>query len=264
MQHASRRLSTKPQKTPKQRFSNKRRAIIIGGVAALVIALIAAYVIYSVIAWNTAQKAASSARTDIKSVIDTRLGSASAPTNGEVELTTITKDYKASTVGDHCDLPVLVAWQEALWFTKDATAHCQSENKEAREVLIKLDSLRVYTVQSNMIAKKLIDSAKNANDKKLNFADAKTVWQSAVTNIETQSVDESVMGVRTDAVEVAKGIIAAYEVVQEAEKSQDRAKYDAAITSLGKAYDGASKVTESTKTHYSELLGQLITAYKRL
>lgn len=264
MQYTSRRLSTKSPKTPKQRFSNKRRVIILASVVTFVIGLIVAYIIYSVVSWNNAEKAAISAHTDTKAVIDKRLGAVTAPTNIEVELTSITKEYKASTVGDRCDLPVMVQWQEVLWFTKDATAHCQSENKDAREVLTRLDALRIYVVQSNMIAKKLVDAAKNANDKKLKFADAKSVWQSAVTNIETQSVDTSVLGARTDAVAAAKGIITAYEGVQEAEKSQDRTKYDTAIAALGKAYDAASKVTESTKAHYSELLSQFTTAYTQL
>lgn len=264
MQYTSRRLSKKPQKTPKQRFSNKRRVIILVSSISAVLLLIAAYIIYSAISWNDAQKTAASVRTDTKAVIDKRLGGATAPTNIEVELTSITKEYKASTVGDSCDLPFLVRWQEVLWFTQDATTRCQNENKDAREVLAKLDALRVYVVQSNMIAKKMADTAKNANDKKLNFADAKTVWQSAVTNIETQSVDSSVLSARTSAVDAAKGIIAAYDGVQEAEKSQDRTKYDAAITTLGKAYDAASKVTESTKSQYSELLNQFMNAYKRL
>lgn len=261
---ASRRLKKKLGKTPKQRFSSKGRIILFSSIAAVIVGLFAAYIIYSVNAWSGAVAAAKDTRQEVKGAIESKFGSKVTPNNREIDLAALADTYRPSMISQGCELPFVIQWQQVLWFAEAITAQCREQYKDTREVLTRLDALADFTVQSNAIAKKFADAAAAATNKKTTLADAKKAWEVFITSTETQSVHESVVETRTKSIEAATGIIEAYDVVFEAEKLQDRAKYDAAIVALGKSYDATSTITEAARAAYASLLSEFLESFTLL
>lgn len=162
-----------------------------------------------------------------------------------------------------CGNSLLFSWQQSLPANKTKVDDCQDQSKRFATLQSKLDVIIAH-LKSEQELTSLIAAASNV---KMNPGEADwplilQQWSTAEEQLRKKNVTKTFESTKAKGIEKLQAIRAAWQALIDANKAKDRAKYEAAASSLSLSYGALSEITQSAETALVSLIASFNESYK--
>lgn len=237
-----------------------KRWLLTGGGALLVIAL-ALYIFASAHAWNTANAATAQASSALKTSVDTKLATSTAPASTQTALDSILKSYNDSLKQGPCELSSLYEWQSNLPWLKDSRQKCLSTSKSADDLATALKNMQTFLKEEAGTAA-LVKGPSSVTDD-TDYAAMSAAWKK-VADDKSLVTDDAFKPVGVKVIDVSNAISDAYTALAAANTKQDKTAFNNASTALSAAYAQLSDVKTTANEARANLVDAVVKAYSAL
>lgn len=251
-------------KLPAPQFQIRRpkNKVIIIVLITLVVLAVATYAVFSVLNWNSLQKRSDEASVALKAKIDSTLGAEKPSGTVSSQLSTIITDFEGENGANPCASPSLFSWQTVIPAVKTIQTKCEQQLSTAESVIASFKLLETYLDNQQKIATTLSEQVTSTKDM-TDYAAASSSWK-AFSTLKTLPQSDDVTPI-TDLITTSSlQISAAFDNLVEADKNEDKAAFDTAVSDLQKAYASLSAVSDAAKAKQTELVNATVAAYEKL
>lgn len=239
---------------PKQ-TKNRKKLYIISGLALVVLAALAYYAVASLHVWGKAYDEATQYEQSFNELVNKQLSvETKSPEDTQKALKPFYDELQKTGHKKLCTVPYAMQWQKSLWLTRDTREKCDAVIKTQQASNQQLAGLYSYVFESTTLLSTVQSGLKEASNKAKDYPAAKAVIQSTIGTIKAKKVPESVSALQKKTVEILESTLAAYAPLEEADKKEDRVKFDEASANLGKAFDTVATLTDVARDNYTPLL----------
>jgi hypothetical protein len=165
---------------------------------------------------------------------------------------------------DMCYIHPLVAWQQHVFddLSKRQQA-CALHGKSLKEVRQRVDAIISY-IKNERALSDILSKTKTVEVTEATMEPQTALWTEAVSKINALSVHSQFISVKERALEKTRQVESAWKEALEAHKAQNRANYEAAQSTLVKAYASLSGINDEDSKQFTKLVTAFSDSYRRL
>jgi len=244
---------------PRLRIKHPKRVIIIALVSLLVIAA-GIYAFLSYQNWQQFDQRSQASAVSLKTAIDESLGNESSAETPAEQIDKVINNFE-DTYGDTpCETTSLYSWQTVVPAVNEMQNSCTSRSSSTLAVINALKPLSQF-LKDQKVAAATIAATIEATKEPSDYSVAATLWQE---NTKTLPGTEQFAPVTNKINEVTGLISSAYSALASASTVEDKAAFDAAITSLQTAYQTIPSIHAIALEAQTSLTTAVTEAYKKL
>lgn len=242
-----------------------RTAVILSSVGVMIVGALTAYVLWSVSTWSqyeTVSKAwHEEVKADTSSVLALPADTAEKRNHKRTALKAVTNEIQNEGAAI-CTPHGLLDWQRSMAYAKPKVEACQKQVAVLEEFRNSLNSVTDYLENEQSVTSAFAAAGypEKISDKDLGAQ--VTAWQNVDSLVSKITPVTSFSPVKTEAANVAKAIIAAWQAVIVANEAKDKKKYEDSVAGLTAAYKGIEGVTARSTQQFDQLSRALEEKYK--
>lgn len=234
--------------------AHRRRFIVllIGG--ATLVCLVAAYVLFSVMSWQSFDM-----RTDkTRQTTQASIARLERTPQQVKEIAKVAKEARV-TIEQMCDFSPLIQWQTNIFsVVNKAVGKCQTQQEKLQGSQVALKEIHTR-IQSEQEFASILNDAQQALGA-LDAADFEArhgQWQNTLSSLEELEMHKSLDSTRTAARTAVEEIIGAYEALAAAHAAEDRKAFDEATATHAKGYSKLGAIQNHSVDSYDKLVNTL-------
>jgi hypothetical protein len=169
----------------------------------------------------------------------------------------------ASQQDEICTVTPLVGWQSRMIASGAAALDtCKEMTTNIKNFQAQLHVIVVYIRDDEVLARSLRDAPQMDELKEDAWSNQPAAWSKVLKNIQVMTPSDPFKPTQQRAVEKVTAIKTAWEALNSANQSKDKAKYTAALKTLGVSYDAMDEIALTSETRMNELSNELQTRYQ--
>lgn len=237
----------------------KMLGIVSAGVLLLV--AIGGYAWWSAAQWQYYSDVAKNRPREVKEMLLKQLGSTGAT---PATIVTLSKEVKKAK-DEMCNPPALTGWQAGAKPLRETIKSCEASQEELAAVYQSLEALKARLADEKSLTDILDETyIKLEKTDKNDYVKLRALWSDAGTKIESTSVHASLTQTKKQLQAAIKEIQDALTKLEEANKAESRADFDAATEEVTKAYGKIAGVQAASTESYRELIEGVVDSAQKL
>ena len=242
-----------------------RLAVILAGVGVVVVALITAYILWSASSWSQIEARSSNYRNSIKNDMSSALSLPANTAEARESKRDTLKNIADKITNDGkgvCQVHGLLQWQQGMAYAKPKLEDYERVVSRLGEFEVSLHGALEYLDHEKQLSSIFASVSKTDKFTYKDFSAQLAAWQSAELALEKIAANASFDPVKSEAVNVAKAVVASWQAVIAANEAKDKKKYEEAVAGLAASLKGIERISALGTERFDPLARTLEEKYK--